>query len=467
MPSLVRRTVVFAAIAAASVATGALVPSTEWLRPLFAAGVAVLLVNVGLRAPHVLIIGLLPWLVAVGTLRRVLAPFSPARAGGDPLLLVGAVAWMIVAMTAFRRGALTGRTPLANAVLALTLALIASAVNPAQGSLLVGLGGILLVVVPMLAFWVGRKILDERTVAVVIRVIAFLAILSAIYGLAQSFVGLPPWDQRWVATTERDGYTAINVVTGIPRAFGSFSAASEYATFLALGLVSLIARIRKLRVLPFVLGPVILIAVALWFESSRGVVVLSVAALALMLCASRGVELGRSLVVGAALVATIPLAITHFAPNQFDGTSSAQLTAHQVEGLSDPFGKTSTLPGHISRVVYGLGEGFSNPIGRGVGSITIAAGKYGGTQSGTEGDPGNAGIAAGLLGVLAYLAVLVLGVRAAYSLARTRRDAISLAALGLIVVTFLQWLNGGQYAVAFVPWLMLGWVDATTVAQSA
>jgi hypothetical protein len=35
-------------------------------------------------------------------------------------------------------------------------------------------------------------------------------------------------------------------------------------------------------------------------------------------------------------------------------------------------------------------------------------------------------------------------------------------ALGLLVVMVLQWLNGGQYAVALLVWLTLGWLDRTT-----
>ena len=40
-----------------------------------------------------------------------------------------------------------------------------------------------------------------------------------------------------------------------------------------------------------------------------------------------------------------------------------------------------------------------------------------------------------------------------------RRDGLALAALGVVTLTALQWLNGGQYAVAVLPWLVLGWAD--------
>jgi hypothetical protein len=122
----------------------------------------------------------------------------------------------------------------------------------------------------------------------------------------------------------------------------------------------------------------------------------------------------------------------------------ASLTSHQVEGLSEPFGRDSTLSGHFSEMVNGIVQGFTNPVGLGVGATTLAASKYGAAVGGTEVDPGNAPAAAGLLGLILYLFVAAYGLSAAYRLARTRRTVATIGALGVIVVIFLQWLNGGQ-----------------------
>jgi hypothetical protein len=94
--------------------------------------------------------------------------------------------------------------------------------------------------------------------------------------------------------------------------------------------------------------------------------------------------------------------------------------------------------------------------------VTIAGTKFGGESLGTEADPSNAAVAVGLPGLIAYVFVLVAAFRKAYALARERGDATSLVALGLLVVMVLQWLNGGQYAVALLVWLTLGWLDRTT-----
>ena len=69
-------------------------------------------------------------------------------------------------------------------------------------------------------------------------------------------------------------------------------------------------------------------------------------------------------------------------------------------------------------------------------------------------------VALGLPGLIAYLFVLVLGIRVVYRTACARRDPLALIALGIVTVTFLQWFNGGLYSVAFLPWLAMGWADS-------
>ncbi len=65
----------------------------------------------------------------------------------------------------------------------------------------------------------------------------------------------------------------------------------------------------------------------------------------------------------------------------------------------------------------------------------------------------------GSLGLAVFLVIIWIGFRSAYGLALIRKDPLAYAALGILGVTFLEWLNGGQYAIAYLPWLILGWVD--------
>jgi len=440
---------------------GLLIGTAGGLRIALAAGAGALLAVFALRVPRLALAALIVWFVALGLIRRLISGLDEKAAYGDPLILVGAMTWTVLAVVAVSRGALVNRSRLTTAVVALATILAASAVNPLQGGLTVGLSGVLLVVVPMAAFLIGRGLVDDRVLRRLFVLVAWLGPVVAAYGLYQTFLRLPGWDQRWVTS---HGYTALNV-GGTIRAFASFSAASEYASFLGIAIVVWVARTRGLARTSVAVAVLALLAVALWFESARGAIVLTVVAVGLVLAARAGLGLGRSLLVGGAVLVALPSMIGLLAPTTFSDGTGDRLAQHQIEGLTDPFGKNSTLPVHIELTIRGLGAAVEHPLGVGVGSVTIGSEKYGGTARPTEGDPGNVAVAAGLPGLLAYLVVIVLAIPRLYRLAARKRDALSLAALGIVVVTSLQWLNGGHYATAFWPWLLLGWCDARAAAD--
>ena len=455
------------AAAAVSLLVGAAVSHPNLVRIAVAFPVVCLLVGIATNSPRLALCGLMAWLAVLGLVRRLLTTVGSPRPLGDPLLLVGPLMLLVLFVIAVERGALKELTRLSRAVLGLTVVLIISAVNPLQGGLTVGLSGILLVVVPMLAFWVGRSLLDERAVGVLVGVLGTLALLVTIYGLVQTFDGFPSWDQRWISEV-RSQYVALGV-GGTVRAFGAQSSAAEYAGLVGVGILSWRALARRASLFPVAVTALAVLATALWLESSRGIVVLTLAALWLTFAASRRIPIGRALLVGAAMLALLPTAVGYLSSGSSEPTRSelhptSGLVKHQVEGLSEPFAKNSSLGGHYERVVTGMGEGFTKPVGRGVGAITIAGGKFEGVNASTEADPGNAPVAAGLIGLVLYLLIVVYGIGGSYRLAQSSRTVPALAALGIVIVTFLQWLNGSEYAIAPLPWLFLGWVDAASSA---
>jgi hypothetical protein len=405
--------------------------------------------------------------VSLGLLRRVVPGGGSAGFSGDPLLLIAPLVLVLLFLSAAGRGGLRASSPLAKAVALITLLSLAEAANPLQGGLRIGLGGILYVTVPMLAFWIGRAFLDEVMLRRILWLIAVLAVLEAIYGLFQTLGGLPSWDARWVQTS---GYLALNV-GGVTRAFGSFSSSQEFATFLAIGLVCWVALLSQKWTLrtPVSLAAIAVLGWALVLESGRTSVFLTVIALFVMLAARSGRRLG-----GAAVAGIAGIAVVIFVAGQFGGTSPptatssvpgvSGLTSHLVQGLANPTGPQSTLGTHTTELVRGVTSAFTHPLGSGTGSVTVAAGHFGAGQSiGTEVDPGNAGEALGFLGLLLYVVILMLGLAATYNTASERRDAVGLAAVGLVVVTLLQWLNGDLYSVTWLVWLTLGWVDVNYV----
>ena len=450
--------VVGAAVAAAGcVVVGHSMTSPALSRGAVGLSVALALVAMATLAPRLALYGLVTWLAVLGLVRRLLTSLgSTADTLGDPLLLVGPVLLVVLFAVAVERGAMRDSTPLSKSVLALTAVLALSALNPLQGGISVGLGGALLVVVPMLAFWVGRSLLDEYSVGVLIRLLAGLAVFAAIYGLMQTFYGMPHWDQAWITD---EGYAALNV-GGTIRAFGMSSSASEYAALLGVGILAWRAIAHSPLRLLVAVTALALLVVALWLTSGRGIVVLTLAALWLTFAAARQMRMRRALAAGALLLLLLPTAVSYLMSSPQGSGHIESLTTHQVEGLSDPFGDNSTLGAHFGLVVDGITQTVVNPLGRGVGAITNAASKFGGTEAGTEADPGNAPVAAGFIGLVLYLLVAGYGLTCCYRLARSRRTMPAIAALGIVVVTFLQWLTGGQYAIIVLAWLLLGWVDS-------
>jgi hypothetical protein len=447
-------------VVAGCAAVGAAVNSYSAARVMFSVSVAGVLVAVALRAPQRAFKGLVVWLAALGMIRRVLSGvdgLGGITPVGDPLLLVETMVMVILGSIAVAQGALRRASRLTAAVLLLMGLLVASAANPDQGGLQVGIGGVVLIVVPMVAFFIGRAHGTQRLVLSVLRLIAILSIPAALYGLYQTFVGFPDWDRAWIQSS---GYTALSVY-GVIRGFSSFASSAEYGTFLAVGLMGWIGLGSRMGRVPVRVAAGVLVGAGIFYQSSRGILVGAVVALIVMEMAKRGARARLAATAAALVLITTPYIVGSFAPTSHSvgGTSSA-LAQHQFDGLGDPLGEESTLPGHVTRLVDGLLQGFRSPIGIGVGAITIAASKYGSANASSEVDPSNAGIAAGIPGLILYAVIVVCSFRIAYRQARMNgAGSCWPTVLGVLLVLAFQWLNGGQYSVAILPWFLIGSLD--------
>jgi hypothetical protein len=432
--------------------TGCLVTQEFFLPVLLALIAAGALVIFAMAVPRAVIYGLVIWLFCLGLLRRLVGTIGP---GGplDPLLLVGPVGLATLVVSTTARSKFRDRTPLANLVLAMSALLVLSAFNPLQGGPLVGVAGLLFTLLPMLAFWIGRAADDDGLIRGVLKLYAGLSVVAAAYGLYQTFVGFPPWDQQWIL---QGGYSALNV-GGVIRAFGTSSSASEYATFVGVGLVAWFTLTpRLLHALP----PLGLLGCAIFYESSRGIIFGLALTLGLLGALRRRVPLPLALATAAVAVVAVIWFAGRMLPAADDGHSTAALTQHQLGGLADPLNpETSTLTLHLGYFSSGFASALTNPIGHGVGTISIASEKFGGTGQQTELDPSNMAVAVGLPGLGLYLCLVGTGLHRAYKAARLRRDRLAQCAFGVLVAMAFHWLNGGQYSVAILPWFLLGWLD--------
>jgi hypothetical protein len=413
-----------------------------------------LVIALGFRSPRQLLFTLVCWLAVLGTVRRMVG-LAAGSSKADVLLLIAPVALGVLVLVAGGRGAFRDMTPLSKSVLGLCLLVLLSALNPLQGGLLAGVAGLLFVLVPMLGFWIGRGLCDDETLRKVFVIVAGFSLLNGLYGLAQTFIGFPSWDQAWIDQAQ---YDSLNV-GGLIRPFASLSSAAEFAYYTGLGIIIwgvLFLMSRRAVLAALTVIPILVVALA--YESARSPVIFLAAALGLVFAARRGLGLVPAIGSGLALVAVLFVAAGHFAGS---ASSSSPLLAHQVSGLSNPTDpNSSTAPGHLNIALNGLTSVTSNPLGSGAGATTLAGARFGGVRENTELDPSNVAVGLGIPGLIVYALVLSFGLIRAYSYAARRRDALSLVVLGVVVLTSAHWLNGGQYAVSVLPWLALGWLDA-------
>ena len=396
--------------------------------------------------------------------KRILLEFAPWKST-DPLLLVAPAVLTIVLIHVFViEGRPLGGDRLSQLMLVVLGLTLIQVFNPRGGGLTAGTAALLFTAVPMLWFFAGRELVSRRAMGVLFGCLVVSACLISVYGLYQTWHGLPAWDAMWVA---QSGYAAL-VIGSTIRAIGTFSSAAEYASFTGIAIVAALAFALDRR--PYFLPAVPLLSVALFYESSRGIIVTTVIAALVVLAAKTGSMRRATLTLVVLLAGTVVgIVLTRGAVRSAAASSSNSLVRHQLGGLAHPLNqKDSTLTIHLNELGYGFKKGLLDPIGNGISSTTLAGSRLGSAASQTsEVDVSNEFIALGTFGGIAYIGIVVLGLIAALHQAVARRDAVSLTILGMLVALFGQWLNGGFYAVAPLIWVSIGFLVAAERERSA
>jgi hypothetical protein len=436
------------------------------IRVIVAVVITLGLVLVSLRKPQAAVLLALCLLPGLALVRRMLIPVA-GWTTYDGLLLIAPILSIVV----FHRLFIMERRPIAKdalskLVVALFSLTLLETLNPDGGGLLAGMTGLLFMASPLVWFFIGREIADRRLVSTLVACTALSGAVIAAYGLLQQQVGFPSWDASWIAI---NGYTALSV-DRVTRAFGTLSSSAEYATFVAAALILTIVSIRFGRRRWLLALPIVpLLATALFFDSSRGIVILMLLAIVVVL----GLRTGNLALTGLLVVAA---AVGAWGTVQFFGPSLTQmaqgsgnpLIAHQVGGLMNPFDPgQSTYLVHQQGALGGLVSGVQHPLGFGTAATNLAGERLATLTAGTEVDLTNAFVGLGLPGGMVYLALLIVTLCRAGSLALSNRDTVALATVGVLIVMLGQWLNGGYYALAPFVWLLVGAMNREWLARKA
>jgi O-antigen ligase/polysaccharide polymerase Wzy-like membrane protein len=410
-------------------------------------------------SPRAAILAGFAFLPFLGLVRRLLIDPSGWDTH-DPLLLVMPALAIYLCWRLF----VVGHRPLARdrmsqLVLALAILAVLSVLNPfSPNSLLANTGGLLFVLVPLLWFFIGREICDQRLAGRLIGLTIVLAMGIAVYGLLQQEVGFPSWDDSWI---EVNGFSALNVGGSI-RSFGTLTSSAEYALYLSAAAMFAVALFTHGRLLPILAVP--LLAVAVFMQGSRSIVVLGVLAL-IALTALRTRDRRLALPVAVLGVALAFAAVKVATPllESAESKSDDPFVVHQLGGLTDPLDpESSTAKLKFEQLKEGVASGFRQPLGVGPAAVTRAADRFSGSTfaKSSELDVSDAFIGYGLVGGVLFAALVVTGLHRVTTLYFWWRHPAVFGLAGVLIVSLGQWWNGGYYALSALLWLLLGWATA-------
>jgi len=332
---------------------------------------------------------------------------------------------------------------------------------------MVGAGGALFYLVPLLWFWIGRAYMTTEVLSgLFVKVMLPMSIVGALMGIYQAFYGLLPHQQKWIDVA---GYAALRVSDKV-RPFSVFSAASEYATYVgSVAMVLVAVALVRWRAI----GSVALIAIpVLWLgmflQGSRGIMVKTLVVASGLWAIKDGHPTQWPPRLLLALVVAGGggyLALSQLQTREFEGETGA-LVRHQVMGLANPLDeKHSTAGTHGSMFLNGFVSARRNPAGYGLGSTTMAAGKFGGRGGGTEYDISDCFVALGVPGGLAYMVIVGMVLWYCVRWWMTTRSVVPLAILGVLVLGMGTWLHGTNYSLVPIWWLSIGAIDRWWIGQ--
>lgn len=433
------------------------------LRIIAAAALIVTFAVPAVTQPRRAMFMLFSWLPFLGIVRRALVP-TTGLPTLDPLLVVSSAVTILILGTLILTGrANLGGTPLSRIVFYFLLIGLLQVFNPSQGNLFVGLTGVMFVLVPVMCFFIGRSVADEDMVAKMQRWMIVVGVIAGAYGLYQVLVGFPGFEQAYLS---RAGYGGLYVGSAV-RPMSIFTNPLEYATYLNFAVVTTLAILvyRKGISRYWLWGALGFMVYSGYLIGSRGFIFLAVIA-AIVLLGLRA----KNMLVALLLMGGMVGGVMYYTSTQSgagveaDSTATAaeQLRARNKTALLDPLDeKRSTLRQHYRGAKDGFLFALTKPWGLGTGATGRGSTKFGdGKSSSTELDLADAAIAFGLVGGVLYLAIIGISYLQLGKMRKLMPGPMWPAVLGMGIVSFGQWLNGGNYAVAPLIWFMLGAADA-------
>ena len=397
----------------------------------------------------------------LGLIRRELIP-SIGYQSNEPLTRIGAAVGTLLFIRIASNRWISVKNTTTKIAIALLVVMVLQIFNPNQGGILVGLGGAMFYIGPLLWFFVGRHHGGKQTLATVGTVLVITSVIAALIGLRQQFGEMSNVERYWMVVSKYKQFLNNDVV----RVFGASLSFGEYVTLMLMGAMVAWTRflLRKyLYAIPFVF-----IAGTIFLSSSRSGVVMLLAGciISWSFVDKRPATRIPRIVLGVGIgIAGLLIGLNQTRSLNLD-RNAAVFVDHQVEGLTNPLGsERSTATKHAGLVEIGFTSGIRNPIGRGLGSTTIAGRRFSQGGDGEDGtfstelDFTNIIVSTGFIGGILYMVLMGRMSWVIVKLWDIRRTSTSLEWIAIAVVTFGNWLQGGYYAPSILIWSCFGIMD--------
>lgn len=415
------------------------------------------LVGLACISVHAALLATFGYLTVLGDLRRWILPFAE-WSGADPLLVVGpAVAIVLwgVAMTSERTGL---DTPLSRWMVLLMGIMALQIFNPLQGGLLVGAAGAMFLLVPLLWYWVGKSFGSEALLRrLFFRLVVPLAGLAALFGLYQVAFGYPPYQLAWYRVA---GYTALGPSEEYLRPLSIFANLTEYAEYLGAAILALLAPLLRGRASVGAALLIVLLFGALFLTGTRGpVLFLLVTGAILWALLGRTVRVWLPRLALGLLLGAAGLAYGLSQVAQVEGEGRAQFNLRRQAELVPEGEQGGPASAHLNLIRIAGVRTMEQPLGYGLGSVTLAASRFGPGGFSSEKDITDMFLALGVPGGIVYLIVLAYTTLLALRYWQRTRRTVGLIVIGLLLFSVFGWLQPGQYVMTPLVWFCVGALD--------
>lgn len=405
------------------------------------------------------IMAILIYLPFMAFIRRFIYSFSP-YISIDPILIVCDM--LIVLMFSYliiceksRISSFYANNRLVKASFLLLLLFSLQIFNPLQGNLLVGLAGAKFYLVPLLWFFIGLFI-SKKFIKKILYLIVIIGFITALYGLRQNFFGFTSFEKYWLEHSWIVSYS----VGGLTRIFSTFANPTEFGNYLMIAEICTLALLLKSRRgFPLGIAAISILVFAHFMVATRGSFSGFILASFLFISLkSRNLKksvitLLLSVIILAILISTISYT------RELDTMRDSRFLvpfSHALSGLTNP--ASSTAPDKIMAWKRVFTTIFTrNPLGYGLGSDSLAAGKFAGHVYGSEHYISSIFISSGLFGGILLIYIFYLFFKQSLNLWVKDSDWVVRT---IIAIMFAHILLGSfvDYSLGGFGWLLIGWV---------